>query len=582
MTKKASGYEENMTGSVRKLLRDVMGFVKGASGLRVRGYQREAVKRIIDSVENHKGHTIVVIFPRQSGKNEMQAQIETYLLARYSNESLEMVKVSPTWKPQAQNAMRRLERALNQNPITHTLWRKEQGYIYRVGKARITFLSGSPTSKVVGATANLLLSCDEAQDIELAKWDREFNPMAAATNATKVFWGTAWTAETLLAREKRAARKEEAADGEQRVFEINADTVRMEVPEYGTYVDKEVAKMGRWHPMVRTQYFSEEMEAAVGMFPPERRRMMQGEHGALEEAEAGKMYAFLLDIGGSFSNLNDPGSFPSGNELEVSVEERSFTNVNDSRVVDKASHNSTLTSRKSERASGTGARAATALTIVEIDVETLYDEAVQAPRYLVRKRRMWQGTKHTELHAEIKRMTEAWNPKYLIIDATGVGAGLASFLEKAFPTKVVPFTFSAASKSKLGWDFLAVVETGRFINYCVIDSGVVGKSPHNSTNDIEQTEDRWPGEFERIQIRLQELFWRQVRGCEAEVRVGPGQVMKWGVPAGKRDPETNEVLHDDLVVSAALCAVLDKQVWGSGVSVVIEGEDIFKGLGEVF
>ena len=42
------------------------------------------------------------------------------------------------------------------------------------------------------------------------------------------------------------------------------------------------------------------------------------------------------------------------------------------------------------------------------------------------------------------------------------------------------------------------------------------------------------------------------------------------------------MLQDDLVVSAALCGVLDKQVWGRGVSVVIEVEDIFEGMGEVF
>ena len=40
--------------------------------------------------------------------------------------------------------------------------------------------------------------------------------------------------------------------------------------------------------------------------------------------------------------------------------------------------------------------------------------------------------------------------------------GLASFLSKTFAGRVIPFTFTAASKSQLGWDFLSAVETGRF------------------------------------------------------------------------------------------------------------------------
>ncbi len=39
--------------------------------------------------------------PRQSGKNELQAQLETYLLLLYSELEGEIVKVSPTWKPTA-------------------------------------------------------------------------------------------------------------------------------------------------------------------------------------------------------------------------------------------------------------------------------------------------------------------------------------------------------------------------------------------------------------------------------------------------------------------------------------------------
>jgi hypothetical protein len=122
--------------------------------------------------------------------------------------------------------------------------------------------------------------------------------MAASSNATRVFWGTAWTSRTLLARELRAAREAELADGIRRVFVLNADEVAQEVQAYGDYVRTQVARLGRSHPMVRTQFYSEEIDAESGMFPAQRRALMQGEHAFVEAPEEGKMYAFLLDVGG--------------------------------------------------------------------------------------------------------------------------------------------------------------------------------------------------------------------------------------------------------------------------------------------
>ena len=87
------------------------------------------------------------------------------------------------------------------NLIVRTLWKKESGYIYKLNTARIYFLSGGPEANIVGATASTLLEVDEAQDVQIAKFDKDINPMAASTNATRVFWGTAWTSKTLLARE---------------------------------------------------------------------------------------------------------------------------------------------------------------------------------------------------------------------------------------------------------------------------------------------------------------------------------------------------------------------------------------------
>ena len=171
----------NLRSVIAKYLSGPEMFAESASGINLRSYQKRVVVEIVNSVKEKLGLTFVVIFPRQSGKNELQAQMEAYILMCLSRTNCEIVKASPTWKPQTLNAMRRLERVLERNIITKGRWNKESGFIYRIGLARIYFLSGNPTANVVGATANTLLECDEAQEILISKWDKDFAPMAAST-----------------------------------------------------------------------------------------------------------------------------------------------------------------------------------------------------------------------------------------------------------------------------------------------------------------------------------------------------------------------------------------------------------------
>lgn len=478
------------------LLEDPLRFAKAASGITLRAYQAEVVLAILDSVRNGRGLSFVVMFPRQSGKNELQAQLEAYLLLLLSQTDAELVKVSPTWKPQAQNAMRRLERTLSANLLTRDLWKKESGYIYRIGRARIFFFSGNPEANIVGATASTLLEVDEAQDVLPDKFDKDIAPMAASTNATRVFFGTAWTSDTLLARELRAAKKAESRDGQRRSFVLTAEEVGTVLPSYRAFVAGQVARLGRSHPLVRTQFFSEEIESGRGLFPPERCLLMQGEHPPLSKPQPGEAYAFLIDVGGE----DAAASQPAGEGLE------------------------------------NPARDLTALTIVAAGLAGLDDPLLRKPVYRVVHRRQWQGTPHSQLYGQIMTLAETWQPQQVVVDATGVGAGLASFLTAALPGRVTPFVFTAASKSKLGWDFLSVIETGRFKDH---------------TCEGEDTE----------ATRLQELFLGQAAACEMQVRRGPEHHLAWGVPDGRREANSGDWLHDDLLVSVALCAVLDNMPW---------------------
>lgn len=497
-------------------------FAAAAYGLRLRSYQLGVARAVCDSVVNKKGLTFVVIFPRQSGKNELQALIESYLLIIYRDWEAEIVKVSPTWKPQSLNAMRRLERVLNKNRILDRAWSKESGYIYRLSAARIFFLSASPTTNVVGATASTLLECDEAQDILISKWDKDINPMAASTNATRVFWGTSWTSQTLLAREMRAALAAENEDGVRRVFRVTADQVSAEVPSYRTFVKHEIARLGANHPMVRTQYGCEEIDAEAGMFPSERRSLMQGSHPPLAGPVPGEIYAFLLDLAGEDEAVADVG--------------------------------------QTVGLSNPG-RDATALTIVRIDLSLL--DTLRAPRYQVVNRRLWTGVKHSTLFGQLLALVEAWNPARLVCDSTGVGAGLVSFLTKALgENRVIGFSFNSASKSKLGWDFLAVIESGRFQCHAGPAKG-----------DAECAAGYEAQAAGQPAMAMQEIFWREVELCEMNALPGPARTLQWGVPDGRREAGSGVQVHDDLLISAALCSQLDGLTWGRTDSAVVQAAD---------
>lgn len=506
--------EEGLKQTYKEILRKVTMFCEEGSGIRLRGYQMQVAEAIVDSAFQEKGLSFVVIFPRQSGKNELQAQIEAYLLSIYSVQQSEMVKVSPTWKPQSLNAMRRLERVIKHNLVSRGRWTKRSGYIYQFGEAMMHFLSGEPTSNIVGATANLLLECDEAQDVEISKWDKEIAPMAASTNATRVFWGTAWTSNTLLARELRAARLQEGQDGIRRTWVLTADQVGEEVPAYRKFVDEQIARLGRNNPLVRTQYFSEEIDSEGGMFPLSRRMLMMGAHPPQVEPTPGRAYAFTIDVAGQDEGATDVGA---GRDLPLLANP---------------------------------SRDSTVLTIFEVDTSSVNDPLIRKPTYRVVNRHVWQGVKHSRLYGTILGLADQWSPVKVIIDATGVGAGLASFLMDRLGSRLVPFEFSQVSKSDLGWDFITTIESGRY-------------------KEFRASEEMSP---------MDEVMNRQLEHCQYSILDGPGKIMRWGVPNGKRDVTTGELVHDDYIVSAALISVLDHECWGVGESLVVRQKDILEGM----
>ena len=358
-----------------------------------------------------------------------------------------------------------------------------------IGSCRTIFLSGDGQANVVGATANLLLVINEAQDILPAIYEKNFAPMAASRNATRVFCGTVWSSATLLAEMTRACREAEKADGIRRVFLYTAEEVRKENKWFGEFVDGQVRRLGRNHPFVKTQFFCEEIDAESGMFPPGRQALMRGSHNQRMTPEAGKMYAFLIDVAGQDEARQGIGGKGSG---EMRERERDST----------------------------------ALKIVEIDLSTV--AVLGRPTYLVVYRQSWTGARQTTVFGAMRALAQTWKPMRIVIDATGIGEGLWSMLDNALGSDVVlPVKFTPSIKSELGYGFIGIVESGRYHEY----------SP-------------FPAELTA-----------QLNKCRSEIVPGPSMLMRWGVPDGTRDPASGELVHDDDLMTSALCHELDKLEW---------------------
>jgi hypothetical protein len=157
-------------------------------------------------------------------------------------------------------------------------------------------------------------------------------------------------------------------------------------------------------------------------------------------------------------------------------------------------------------------------------------------------------------YGQLKALVELWSPRYIVIDSTDVGAGLSSFLEASYGERVIPFLFTAKSKSDLGWKFLSVIETGRFKDH--IDMGIADP--------------------------VQSEYFQQLQYYLMDIREGPNRIMQWGVPDGTRDQTSGELVHDDLVISAALSSILEDCEWGLAESSVIEVTDPLDDLDDVY
>ena len=92
----------------------------------LRSYQADALRNIFDAVMSGQGGRFAVMFPRQSGKNETQAQLEAAVMAASQHTGGSIIKIIPTEKNQGKVSTERLTAVLRgtviPEPSPTTTW----------------------------------------------------------------------------------------------------------------------------------------------------------------------------------------------------------------------------------------------------------------------------------------------------------------------------------------------------------------------------------------------------------------------------------------------------------------------------
>ena len=430
--------------------------------MKLRPYQKEVAKAVVESVREHKGLTFSVEIARQGGKNELSAHLEVLLLTLYMAGGGNIVKCSPTFKPQTVISMQRLKERLDDFGFDG-VYHSEMGYIIALGSARAVFLSAEESSSVVGHTADILLEIDESQDVSKEKYTREFRPMASSANTTTVHYGTTWDDTTLLEEVKNTNLELEKKDGVRRHFRYDWQEVAKYNPHYENFVIAEKERLGAQHPLFRTQYLLLPIKGGGRLLDRQQIVLLGGEHPRLTSPLAGATYIAGIDLAGEGETANPRQDL-------------------------------------------------TVLTISGIDIMQQAQFSLFEPVLRVVEQYQWQGTQHSRLYPQVVAILKKWNCQRVVVDATGIGQPVASFLRAQLGRKIVPFTFSQPSKSRMGFELLSWINSGRLKVY------------------------RQDGSRE-----YQELMW-QLEHARAQYR--PNQTMNFFV-----DPSEG---HDDFLMSLAL------------------------------
>ena len=519
--------------AAKLLLSDISLFSKLVIRIPLYEYQLLPVKAVLDSVLYKRGFEFLLVFPRQSGKNEAVAQLQVYLLNLFQRQGANMV-FGATGDGLGRGIRRLEERLGNSWNAKH--WQRSGRPVRRsLGNASVVFLSTHPGAAARGETASWLMVIDEMQDQDPNHLEAVFEPMRAATNATALYIGTVKTEHDALWFKKNELESEERLDGRQRVFIVSPEEVIQENEAYGKFLTKKVSRLGRNHPIVASEYYNEPIGGQGRLFDERRLFLMRGSHFrhrmpvSLPQSMV-PIYLATLDVAGqdeaatdAVARLANPG--------------RDYTAAHVFEAATRGKDDTGPTYRALDIFVDHGSR----------HFQGSSDGSAEGP----------------PISERLLAWLQDWKVSHLVADESGVGAGLVDWLSaKLGPGKVTGYNFASAhGKAALGSAFLSVIETGRFQYWC---------------DDFE--------------IPLSDSWWFFSQAAECRYSLPAGgrfeRDLCWEVPASVKVSTPKGVLpvHDDRLISAALVAVYDDLYrkgtlrLGQAASSVIPAVDPLKGL----
>ena len=519
----------HITRIVKQLLSNVELFSRLVIKVPLRRYQLEPLRAVVDSVLNQRGLDFLLVFPRQSGKNELVAHLVVYLLNIFQRAGGNLVFGAVG--DGVGRMVRRVEERLD-NPWNAGRWRKGTMPTRRtLGQAAVVFLSTHPSAAVRGETAHWLLVIDELQDQDPDHLEAVFEPMRAANNATSLAIGTVrLTGDALWARKMLLERMEQE-DGLRRVFMVSPDQVAAENPHYAEFLESKVRRLGRHHPIVASEYYLEPIDGAGRLFDDRRVALMRGTHPRERRPMGSSLYLATLDVAGQDEAATDLLA-------QLRNPARDYTVATIFRIEFPGSPSP---------ASGT-----------PITAETPeWDIAYSLPRYLALDVFVDHGSRHFQeignqpsLVQRLVAWLEMWKVAHLVADQSGVGQGIVDWLTAVMGSnRVTGYDMSGAGKkAALGTAFLSVIETGRFKYWAGEDKdGGSGKT----LGEDQPLSDGW-------------WFWQQVQHCTYSLSSGGRfeRDLQWEVPPSARvsTPTGKQLVHDDRLLSASLIGIADQLI----------------------
>jgi hypothetical protein len=421
--------------------------------MQLRPYQLEVARAAVDSIQKGRGLTFSVEIARQGGKNELSAHLEVLLLTLNIATGGNVIKCSPTFRPQTIISMERLKQRLADFGFDG-IYRRQMGYIVQLGNARAIFLSAEESSSVVGHTADILLEVDEAQDVSKEKYSKELRPMGSSTNVTTILYGTTWDDSTLLEEAKQTNLELEKRDGIRRHFRYDWQEVGRCNPDYLKFVEAERQRLGEQHPMFRTQYALLPVSHGGGFLSRQQIALMLGEHDRQSQPQEKRIYIAGIDLAGeqereaaawgSSVGRAECHSVPGTESGGGGAAQGSCLRANDMAV----------------RSGGRGCDS-TVIAVAEVD-----GGSPSQPLLRVVEQYKWTGTPHSQLYGEmVDILKNVWKCHRIVVDATGIGQPVASFLRKELGNRVIPFVFTSKSKSDVGFELLSLINSGRLRLY---------------------------------------------------------------------------------------------------------------------